>query len=124
MSRRTQWSAAAAAVLALAVFSGCGEKIAIPEAVGLFSVSEYRSYGDFTDAGARQLTVADNVLYVISDDQSLTKRNLLYDEIARLDGLDDPRAICVDQSQDMIFVWEAGASRLSAWSSRDFTALG
>jgi len=116
--------AVAAATWLLFLFAGCGEKIAIPVAEGLFSVSEYLDYGEYPDAGARQMAVANNVLYVIADDQSLTKRNLIYDELERLDGLDDPVAVCVDESDDMVFVWEAGASRLSAWSSRDFTPLG
>lgn len=124
MNRRRIMIAIAVAIIVLGLLAGCGEKIAIPEAVGLFSVSAYLDYGEFLDAGARQLAVANNVLYVVGNDQSLTKRNLQYDEIERLDGLDDPVAVCTDEGDDIIFVWEAGAGRLSAWSSRDFAPLG
>lgn len=124
MRRRTGILAALPALLAAALLPGCGDKIAIPEAVGLFSVNAYYHHETLAGAGARQLCVANSLLFVVSDDGSLTKRFQNFEETGRVDGLADPVAVARDEVQDVIFVWEAGASRLSAWAAADLAPLG
>lgn len=126
MNRRaTLLLPALAAVLAALPFAGgCGDKIAIPEAVGLFSVNAYYHHEALPGAGARQLCIANSLLFVIADDGSLTKRFQNFEETARVDGLADPTAVARDEEHDVIFVWEAGAGRLSAWAAADLAPLG
>ncbi len=112
------------AVVVAGVLSGCGEKIAIPQAEGLFSVTAYTQHGYFEGVGARQLTIANSALFVIGDDGRLTKRNHGLDVLDTVEGLADPTAVTHNEAEDMIFVWEAGESRLSAWASADFAPLG
>lgn len=121
--RRVIAAAALAATLAVGL-QGCGEKIAIPEAEGLFGNLAYSALDSFPGVGARQLCIANNSLFVVSDDNSLTKRNQSYAEFERVDGLEDPTAVCTDEEDDIIFVWEQGTRVLSAWASSDLTPLG
>ena len=114
--------AAAAAAACLAV-SGCGEKITIPKAEGLFSVTAYFDDGVFAGTVARDIAVANNILFVTHAD-SLTKRNHGFEVLEAATGLDAPTAVCADETDVMIFVWESGSSHLSAWSSRDLAPLG
>jgi len=112
------------AVLVFVFLSGCGEKIAIPVAEGLFSVTAYTEFDRFENTGTRQMTVANSALFVIDGDGMLSKRNHIFDILESRTGLADPTALGHDEAEDMIFVWEAGASRLSAWSSTDLEPLG
>lgn len=120
MSRRRTASTALAAVLALSVLAGgCGEKIAIPQPEGLFSLNAYYMKDAYDDPAARQLVIVNGLLFVIGSDGSLVKRSQNYDQRLIMTGLADPTAICADDDGGLIFVWEQGASRLSAFTSDD-----
>jgi len=114
---------AAVLVAVLLAGGGCGTKIALPEAQGLFSVDAYIAAGEFADPGVRQLTVANNLLFVIDDAGRLTKRNLNYDQLEQATGLEDPTAVCPDDTRELIFVWEEGARRVSAFRSSDLAPV-
>jgi len=116
---------AAALTAALAALAaGCGVKIAAPRAVGLFSTNAYTTDTLFVDPGARQFVAAIGRLFVVDDAGSLVKRTLDYEEFARVDGLADPVAVCTDENARLVFVWEAGANRLSAFQTADLTPAG
>jgi hypothetical protein len=108
----------------LTSLTGCGEKMAIFEPIGLFSVTKYLEDDTFEDADPRQLVVIGGNLFVVSGDGSLTKRDQSYDEIARVEGLDDPTALCPDDSGELVFVWERGARRVSVYLASDLTNVG
>ncbi len=112
-----------AAALA-ALVAGCGVKIVAPRAVGLFSTNAYTTDTLFVDPGARQMVAAIGRLFVVGADGSLVKRTLDYEEFSRIDGFADPVAVCTDESARLVFVWEAGANRLSAFHTADLTPAG
>ncbi len=96
---------------------GCGEKIAIPQPDGLYSVSSYSFY-DFLDvADPRQVATDQGVVFLLAGSR-LSKHDLSFGIIDTLAGLSDPRALCLDEDGQTIFVWEDGAERLS-WYGRD-----
>lgn len=115
--------AAAALVTVLAVLAGCGEKIAIPEPEGLFSVNAYYPIALYEDAHARQIAVVNGLLYVVGDDGSLVKRSQKYDERERFDGLADPTALCADDDSGLLFVWEDGLGALDVFDVGDLALL-
>lgn len=108
----------------LLAVTGCGDKIEIPEAVGLFSVNEYYHFEDHQGLGVRQLCLANNLVFTVSEDGRLTKRYQNFEEIAATDALADPVAVAASEDEEIVFVWEAGAERLSAWSTADLLPLG
>ncbi len=112
----------AAFVLSILV-GGCGEKITIPLPEGLFSLNAYYMKEAYEDAGARQLTIVNGLLYIVGSNGSLVKRSQNYEERERQDGLDDPTALCADDDNGLIFVWEDGAGRLSTYTSSDLEYL-
>ncbi len=106
------------------LFSGCGEKIAIPEPQGLYSGSSYRLNDEFTDPeGPLQLVIANNTLLVLTPG-SLTKRDQNYGAITAQGGLAEARALCLDENQEIVFVYEHAASRVSWFSTSDLELLG
>ncbi|MHB8077748.1 MAG: NHL repeat-containing protein [Candidatus Krumholzibacteriia bacterium] len=113
--------AALAALAALAV--GCGQKITVPHPEGLFSVSAYYPDGIFAADQPLQVAVANNNLFVLSGDGSLTKRTLTYDEIVRVAGLEQPTAFCRGDDSELMFVWEQGARRVLVLGSTDLAPL-
>ncbi|MBK7703364.1 MAG: hypothetical protein IPI34_10960 [bacterium] len=112
-----------AALLAAAAI-GCGVKITAPRAVGLFSTNAYTVDTLFVDPGARQMVAAIGRLFVVGADGSLVKRTLDYEEFSRVDGFADPVAVCTDEDARLVFVWEAGANRLSAFQTSDLSPVG
>lgn len=116
------------ATVALAVAlagGGCGNKIELPEAEGLFSVNAYYPEDDFifSAESTEQLAVINNNLFLITRDGDLVKRTLEYEEILRVVGLDDPTALCRDETSQLVFVWEQGAGRLGVYRSSDLTPV-
>lgn len=106
------------------ILSGCGEKIAIPEPVGLYSGSPYRIIDTFEDPeGPVQLTIANNTLLVLTP-AALTKRDQNYGEIGVVEGLDDARALCVDELEDLVFVYEGGSGTVSWFNTTDLALVG
>jgi hypothetical protein len=95
----------------------------VPRPEGLFSVSAYYPDGIFADDQPLQVVVANNNLFVLSANGSLTKRTLVYDEIVRAGGLDQPTAFCRGDYSELIFVWEQGSRRVKVLSSTDLAPL-
>jgi DNA-binding beta-propeller fold protein YncE len=103
--------------------AGCGEKIVVPHPEGLFSVSAYYLNDTFAEAQPLQVAVANNNLFVLSGDGSLTKRTLAYAEITRAAGLDQPTAFCRGDYSELIFVWEQGSKRVKVLDSTNLAPL-
>jgi len=126
-----RWSLTWLATLGVALFAaglvglgGCGEKMGIFEPIGLFSVNTYLEDATYPDTNPHQLTVIDGNLFVVTGDGALTKRNRNYTEIARVEGLADPSALCPDDDSDLVFVWERGARRIGVYTASDLTFIG
>lgn len=117
-------AAAALAATCAVLAAGCGVKIAAPQAVGLFSTNAYTTDTLFVDPDARQMVAAIGRLFVVGADGSLVKRTLDYEEFSRVDGFADPVAVCTDEDARLVFVWEAGANRLSAFQTSDLSPVG
>jgi hypothetical protein len=117
-------------VVAGLLLPGCGEKIAIPEPVGLYSGSPYRVIDTFTDPGAPvQLTIANNTLLVLTP-TALTKRDQNYGVVAfsgepvAVTDLTDARALCVNREETQVFVYDRGTSTVSWYRTSDLTLQG
>jgi hypothetical protein len=121
-SRLTLMALIGAVALSVLV-GGCGEKIAIPLPEGLYSLNAYYMIQTYDDPFARRLIIVNGLLYVAGSDGSLVKRSQNYEERARVQGLDDPTALCTDDDNALIFVWEDGASRLSTFTASDLDPL-
>jgi hypothetical protein len=105
----------------LLVATGCGQKIAIPEAKGLFSVKSYVLWDSFLVDDPRQVAVQEGVIYLL-EGNTLARRNLDFGALASQPGLDDPTALCVDE--ELVFVWEEGAQQLSWFLAESLLRLG
>ncbi len=106
------------------LLAGCGEKIAIPEATGLYSGSPYQIAADYSDTTMpRQITVAHNLLFVISN-AGLVKRDQSYNLDSSVPGLTSATALCVNEDESLVFVFEETDSRVSWYSTSDLTYLG
>jgi hypothetical protein len=131
---RERGAASVAAVLvalvlaALESLGGCGEKIAIPEASGLFGVTTYYEDDTFAETEPVQVAIIKGYLFVLSGSGVLTKRTTDYvpDTLATGDailagGLADPTALCQDDTGDLVFVWEQETRQVSVFASRDLS---
>lgn len=116
-------AAAALSWSACALLGGCGEKIAIPQPKGLFSISAYTEDDRYPDEVPLQLAIAQGGLFVLTPD-SLTKRDLEYGRVAAVGGFDQPTAMCVGDRQELVFVWEQGAGRVSWFAGTDLSPVG
>jgi len=102
--------------------AGCGTKIAIPEPVGLFSVSAYIEYDRYED-DALQVAVSQGAVFVVKPD-SLYKRDLEYGLLASVGGLQTASSLCVDESGQVIFVWNQASQQVSWHSTNDLSFMG
>lgn len=105
------------------LLGGCGEKIAVPQAQGLFGVNAYYADTSFAAPGVDQITVINNLLYVVGGGE-LSKRDLDFQVIKTVGGLAGPVALCRDESGGTILVWEQDAGRLSAFAASDLSLRG
>jgi hypothetical protein len=103
--------------------SGCGDKIAIPQAVGDFSTSGYQPGTSFDFPGIVQLTTSQGRLYVLSAD-SLSRRNTKFEQQLGAGGFENAQALCVDGDGTWVFVWEEGAKRVQWFDANDLAPLG
>lgn len=103
--------------------AGCGEKIAIPQPVGLFSVAAWLEDDVFEDAGARQIDESLSGLFVLTAD-AVTKRDLQYNVVATAGGLGDATALCVGPNDEVVFVWDQAAHDLLWYAVADLAPLG
>ena len=107
--------------LVLAVLAiGCGEKISIPESVGLFSTAIYQEAAVYPEPDARQVLAVQGNIFVLTAD-SLAKRDQNYTLINGLGGLQDPRAICSDDADSLVFIWDQGLGRVSWYHASDLS---
>lgn len=106
-----------------ALLSGCGEKIAIPEPSGVWAILAYSLADTFEEAGVLQVASGWGNLFVLTD-QSLTKRNLEYKADATAELADDPRAMCIDETGGLVFVWEEGTKSVRVFGSTTLEGLG
>lgn len=118
--RRFTLGAALVAATLLAA-AGCGEKIAIPEPTGLYSISSYGLKASYDLDDPRQVGVGSGVLFVISG-EGLSRRNLNFELQGETIPFADPTALCLEDS--LVFVWDDGSSRLSWFLDDDLTPLG
>ncbi len=125
MSRKRNLTVAAVLALGLLAGSlgGCGDKITIPEPTGLFSVSAYILDDSYPDQNPLQVAQAQGSIFVLTAD-SLTKRDQEYGRITAVGDLAGPRAMCVDGSGELIFVYEQEIGEISWYSTADLTYLG
>lgn len=126
--RRARIPFAAPAVAALllglaAAAGGCGEKIAIPEAEGLFGLREYSVYLTMEEDDPRQLVQVQGSVLVLTRD-ALVKRSTLLTETGRVSGLADPRALCVGLGDELVFVWDQGTRTVSWYDRSDLAPIG
>jgi hypothetical protein len=105
-------------LLFLILLAGCGEKINIPEPVGLFSISAYYEDGIFSEEST-DLAVINNTLFTITGN-SLVKRSLEFNQISAIE-LENPTILCDDDDSRFVFVWDNGA--LSVFNSDDLTSV-
>jgi hypothetical protein len=122
---RDRWWLVVPAVVAGAValyLVGCGDKIAIPEPVGLFGVNTYYLDAEIVDPETRQLLSVQGNIFSLSG-TALTKRNRVYEEITRVEGFADARALCADDDGSLVFVWDQGLRRVTWYSSQDLAPL-
>jgi hypothetical protein len=119
------WPAAAVAVFfSGGLLTGCGEKITIPEPTGLFGGAGYSVIDSLQEANTvLQLANFSNTLVVLTPD-SLIKRSQNFGLRESVGGLADPRALCVDDQGDFIFVYEQAAGQVSWYSGTDLQWLG
>ncbi len=102
--------------------AGCGTKITLPEPSGLFSVSAYTFYDEFSDDLVKQLTISQGAIYVLKED-GLYKRGLEYGLLNNVDnsGLS---ALCIDDDGQRVFVWNGLENNVYWYSTTDLTLLG
>jgi hypothetical protein len=109
--------------LAALVVGGCGEKIAIPQAKGDFSITAYQEGEVYNMPGVLQLTVSQGRLYVLTGD-SLQRRDIEFEERTGIGGLAGAGAFCVDSPGDLIFVWEQDVQRVQWFRADSLFAVG
>ncbi len=114
-------------LLWIVVFSGCGgEKIAIPEPVGLFSVKAYLSTADYDIDAPRQLVIAEGGVFVLHGN-TLSKRTQafeLMEGVEPVSSFGNPTALCGDTDLDLVFVYDQDNSTVSWFSFSDLTLMG
>jgi hypothetical protein len=99
---------------------GCGDKIMIPQPRGLFSVAPYLLMDTYADQDPRQLITVQGNLFVLTSG-ALTKRNQNYIPLFTVEDLGDPRALCSDDADSLVFVWDEDRKRVSWYRSRDLS---
>ena len=106
------------------IFLGCGEKIAIPQPTGDFSINQYTLL-DSLDVGgpAVQLTQGWGFLFVLTAD-AVTKFDVGLNLDTRVSGLSGPTALCADIDDGLLFVWEDGAKRVVWLDSASMLLMG
>lgn len=99
------------------LFWGCGEKIAIPEPSGAYSINQYTLL-DSVDVGAPavQLTQGWGFLFVLTPD-AITKYDAGLNLDTQVTGLGAPSALCADIDEGLIFVWENNPKRVTWYDS-------
>jgi hypothetical protein len=111
-------AALAASAAALLAVAGCGEKIAIPVAEGVWGVQSYVYEAAYEDPDAVDLIAARGALLVVTPD-AVIKRDLSYNERDRVGGLESAARVCLDDSSRIGFVYERAAPPRITWFDFD-----
>ncbi len=116
---------AVAGVLTLGILlAGCGEKIAIPQPVGVFSINQYKVDDIYeVEDQAIQLTQGRGALFILTPG-TLSKRDTKFGLTQEVTGLAGPLSICMDEGMGIIFVWEDDAKRVSWYDASNLDPLG
>lgn len=106
------------------MFQGCGEKIAIPEPSGAYSINQYTVL-DSLDVGspAIQLTQGWGLLFVLTSD-AVTKYDVGLNLDTQVSGLSNPTALCTDIDAGLLFVWEDNLQRVNWYDSGSMDLMG
>lgn len=112
---------AVVAALALVLAFGCGEKLTVPEAEGLYGIYTYTIERTEVDPRARQLLSVRGSLVALTP-ESLLKYSQDDAVTASAGGFSDATACCTDDADSLIFVWDQASHRVSWYSSRDLLA--
>lgn len=110
-------------ILGFLGLAGCGEKIAIPQAEGLFSVSGYQEFDTFDSGGATQVLQLSNLLYALTPN-ALVKLDQDFAEIIRAEGLVQAAAMCAGPEADFLFVWDQGTHTMHWYAVTDLALAG
>ncbi len=106
---------------------GCGEKIAIPEPKGLFSVSAYKEAAVYdTIDDPRQIALNAGVLFLIHG-TSLSKRDQYlqeFDNVEPVTGFGNPTALCILPALGAVFVYDEANTTVSWFAVNDLALLG
>ncbi|PID81280.1 hypothetical protein CSB20_03570, partial [bacterium DOLZORAL124_64_63] len=115
-----------APLLVLLGLAGCGEKIALPQARGLFSVAAYVDAGRFAVDAPRGLKVLQGGVFLLQTttlsklDQGL---NAL-ENVPPVSGFSDATALCGDTDLGVVFVFDRAGAGLSWYNLADLAPLG
>ncbi len=101
--------------------AGCGEKIAIPEAQGLYSLATYLQAGTYPVDDLRSLVTAQGNVFVLTG-SGLYKRNQVFAGLDSVLGFSDARDLCVSDGDSLLFVWDQGTQEVSWYLTRDLAA--
>ncbi|MBU8871851.1 MAG: hypothetical protein KOO60_13375 [Gemmatimonadales bacterium] len=123
MKRLTVLAGFISVIALFALLPGCGEKIAIPEPSGVWANLAYSPVDTLDEVGVVSLATGWGNLFVLSSN-SLTKRSPGYENLASVDLFDDPRALCVDETGRMVFVWEQQTKRVKIFDSSQLEVIG
>lgn len=119
------WLVAAIGVVVSGIMlTGCGDKIAIPQPVGVFSINQYKVDGVFEVEGqAIQLTQGWGALFLLTPG-TLSKRDTKFGISEEQTGLAGPLSLCMDEDLGVVFVWENDAQRISWYDASNLDLLG
>jgi len=112
------------ATISLACLAGCGEKIAIPKPQGLFGTTTYYLDQSFPDSLPIQILEAKDFLFVLSSDGTLSRRFTNYGLDVAVEGLLAPTALCTNDEEDVMFVWEQAVQRVRAFDTNELHIVG
>jgi hypothetical protein len=105
-------------------FSGCGEKITIPQPKGLFNVSAYKEAAQYDDIpDPRQLILHQGSVFLLNE-TTLSKRDQYLLEMVSVTGFGNPTALCVMPETGLIFVYDEANSTVSMYQANDLLPMG
>lgn len=113
-------------LLVLLGAAGCGEKIAIPEARGLFSVAAYVDAGSFDVVAPRGLKVLQGGVFLLQFDtlSKLDQGLNPLENVPAVSGFSDATSLCGDTDLGVVFVFDRAGAGLSWYNLADLAPLG